>query len=57
MSESFSLTLVGKFSYGIPKIYEVTKMLKEQSFKGSFTVSFMDKRHVVVKLFLEEDYN
>lgn len=57
LSESFSMTLVSKFSYGIPKIFEITAMLKQQALKGSFTVSFMDKRHVVVKLFREEDYN
>lgn len=57
LSESFSLTLVGKFSVGIPKNYDVTDMLKDQSFKGRFTVSFMDKRNVVIKLFLEEDFN
>lgn len=57
LSEAFMFTLVGKFDYGIPKIFEITKMLKEQSLKGSFTVSFMDRRNVIVKLFREEDFN
>lgn len=57
LSDSFKLTLVGKFSFGIPKIFEVTKMLKDCKLKGNFNVSFMDNRHVVIKLFLEEDFN
>lgn len=57
LEESFSLTLISKFSYCVPKIIEVTKMLKNLGLKGRFTVSFMDLRHVVIKLFLEEDFN
>lgn len=55
LAEPFELALVGKFSYGVPKIYEVTKMIKELRLKGGFTVSFMDKNHVLIKLFREED--
>lgn len=57
LSKTFNLTLVGKFSHGIPKIFEVTQMLKDLKLKSSFTVSFMDKRHIAIKLFIEEDYN
>lgn len=57
LSESFDLTIIGKFSYGIPKIFEVTEMLKHCKLKGRFNVSFMDQRHVAIKLFLEEDLN
>lgn len=57
LSKAFDLTIVGKFAYGISKIFEVTKMLKEMRLKSSFIVIFMDKRHVDIKIFLEEDYN
>lgn len=30
LAEQFELALVGKFSYGVPKIFKVTNMLKEQ---------------------------
>lgn len=57
LSKSLDPTFVGKFSYGIPKIGDVTDMLKDSKLKGRFTVSFIDKRHVAIKLFVEEDYN
>lgn len=57
LSESFDLTLIGKFSYGIPQIFDITKMLKDCNLKGRFSVSFIDKRHISIKLFLEEDFN
>lgn len=57
LSASFELTLIGKFSYGIPRIFDVTKMLNDLKLKSRFNISFMDKRHVVIQLFLEEDFN
>lgn len=55
--ESFALTIVGSFDYGIPKIFEITKMLKDLKIKSRFSVSIMDKRHIAVQLTLEEDFN
>ena len=55
LSLPFAQTRVGKFSYGIPKIFEVTKMLKDLILKAPFTVSILDKRHVAIRLTLEED--
>lgn len=57
LSVPFEFTLIGKFSYGIPRILEVTKMLKSLKLKSRFNVSFMNKRLIVIKLFLQEDLN
>lgn len=57
LSKPLDLALVGKFSFGIPKIFDVTSMLRDQKLKTGFTVSFMDSRNVLIKLFCEEDFN
>lgn len=51
------MTIVGKFAYGIRKIFAVMNFLKDCKLKAGFLVSFMDKRHVAIRLFLEEEYN
>lgn len=48
---------MGKFSVGIPKIFVITKMLKDLNLKTGFTVNFLDKCHVAIKLFSDKDFN
>lgn len=57
LSVPFEFILIGKFEFGIPRSFAVTEMLKAQKLKSKFTVSFMNKNHVVIKIFVEEDFN
>lgn len=54
LSAYFVYTLVGKFSNGVPGIGEVAPAIKDLKLKGRFTVSFMDYRHVIIRLFTEK---
>lgn len=57
LSKAFTLTLVGKLSFGIPKLFESTKILKDLNLKTYFTVSSIIKCYATIKLFSEEDFN
>ena len=48
LAAPFAYTLIGKFSGDIPLISELAPALKAHNFKGKFTVSFMDMRHVEI---------
>lgn len=56
MAAPFAYTLIDKFSNGIPSIAEISPSLRDLKLKGRFTVSFMDYKHVIIRLFTEEDY-
>lgn len=56
LSAPFAYILVGKFSNGVPRIAEVAPALLDLKIKGRFEVSFMDYRHIYIRLYTEEDY-
>lgn len=56
LAAPFKLTLVGKFSHWKPSIEVLLKEFHTVSFKGSFSVGWLDPRHVLVHFDLEEDY-
>lgn len=57
LSVPLEFTLIGKFELGIPRFFAITNMLKAQKFNSKFTVSFLNKNHVVITLFVEKDFN
>ncbi|CAI9094893.1 OLC1v1030723C1 [Oldenlandia corymbosa var. corymbosa] len=50
------LSLIGKFSYGRPKVEEVHKEFKKLGFHGGYTLDLMNPRHVLIRFEREEDY-
>ncbi|CAI9102728.1 OLC1v1001046C1 [Oldenlandia corymbosa var. corymbosa] len=50
------VNLVGKFSYGRPKIDVLREEFKKIGFKGSYLLGLMNPRHVLIRFELEEDY-
>ena len=56
MAAPFKLSLIGKFSFGRPSMESIRKFFTSLSLKGNWQVSLLDKRHVLIKLSLEEDY-
>ncbi|CAI9117200.1 OLC1v1018546C1 [Oldenlandia corymbosa var. corymbosa] len=50
------LSLIGKFSYGRPKMEEVHKEFKKLGFHGGYTLGLMNPRHVLIRFEREEDY-
>ena len=53
----FKLTLVGEFSYNRPSMELIHKFFNTLRLKGTFKVSFLDNRHVLIQLDVEEDYS
>ena len=57
LSKPFDLSLVGKFMAKTPpKISEIALDFKKFKLKAGFNVSFIGSRHIIIKLFLEEDF-
>ncbi|CAI9108840.1 OLC1v1008538C1 [Oldenlandia corymbosa var. corymbosa] len=50
------LSLVGKFSYGRPKMEEIHKEFKKIGFNGDYTLGFMNPRHILNRFEEEDDY-
>ncbi|CAI9108928.1 OLC1v1008636C1 [Oldenlandia corymbosa var. corymbosa] len=50
------LSLVGKFSYGRPKIEKIHKVFKKIGFNGGYTLGLMNPRHVLIRFEQEDDY-
>ncbi|CAI9102756.1 OLC1v1001076C1 [Oldenlandia corymbosa var. corymbosa] len=50
------LCLVGKFSYGRPKMDEIHKEFKKIGFNGAYTLGLMNPRHVLIRFEQEDDY-
>ncbi|CAI9109177.1 OLC1v1008948C1 [Oldenlandia corymbosa var. corymbosa] len=50
------LCLVGKFSYGRPKMEEIHNEFKKIGFQGGYTLGLMNPRHVLIRFDQEEDY-
>ncbi|CAI9112486.1 OLC1v1012943C1 [Oldenlandia corymbosa var. corymbosa] len=50
------LCLVGKFSYGRPKMEEIHNEFKKIGFQGGYTLGRMNPRHVLIRFDQEEDY-
>ena len=57
MAIPFKLTLVGKFSYNRPSMELIRKFFNTLRLKGTFKVSLLDNRHVLIQLDVEEDYS
>ncbi|XP_052300313.1 pollen-specific leucine-rich repeat extensin-like protein 2 [Citrus sinensis] len=53
----FKLILVGKFSYNRPSMELIHKFFNTLRLKGTFKVSPLDNRHVLIQLDIEEDYS
>lgn len=57
LAQPVQLTLVGKFmSKSPPKIFEIMSEFKKMSLKGGFSFNLLDARHLIITLFLEEDF-
>lgn len=52
----FRLCLIGKFSYGKPTMENLRKEFHTVGFKGSFSIGWLDPRHVLIRFDLEEHY-
>ncbi|CAI9102519.1 OLC1v1000801C1 [Oldenlandia corymbosa var. corymbosa] len=50
------MNLVGKFSYGRPKMEILREDFKKIGFKGGYDLGLMNPRHVLIWFELEEDY-
>ncbi|CAI9109405.1 OLC1v1009221C1 [Oldenlandia corymbosa var. corymbosa] len=50
------MNLVGKFSYGRPKMEFLRDEFKKIGFKGGYELGLMNPRHVLIRFELEEDY-
>ncbi|CAI9117571.1 OLC1v1018976C1 [Oldenlandia corymbosa var. corymbosa] len=50
------LCLVGKFSYGGPKMEEIHNEFRKIRFNGGYTLGLMNPRHVLIRFKQEEDY-
>ncbi|CAI9094743.1 OLC1v1030530C1 [Oldenlandia corymbosa var. corymbosa] len=50
------LSLIGKFSYGRPKMDDIHKEFKKLGFHGGYTLGLMNPRHVLIQFEKEEDY-
>ncbi|CAI9099160.1 OLC1v1035941C1 [Oldenlandia corymbosa var. corymbosa] len=48
--------LVGKFSYGRPKMEEVRSELEKVGFQGDFHIGLMNPRHILIRFEREEDF-
>ncbi|KAH9715523.1 hypothetical protein KPL71_021088 [Citrus sinensis] len=57
MAIPFKLTLVGKFSYNRPSVELICKFFNTLRLKGTFKVSLLDNRHVLIQLDVEENYS
>lgn len=57
MAISFKLTLVGKFSYNRPSVELIRKFFNTLRLKGTFKVSLLHNRHVLIQLDVEENYS
>ena len=57
MAIPFKLTLVGKFSYNRPSMELIRNFFNTLRLKGTFKVSLLDNRHVLIQLDVEEDYS
>ena len=53
----FKLTLVGKFSYNRPSMELICKFFTSLRLKGTFKVSLLDNRHVLIQLDVDDDYS
>ncbi|KAI5677247.1 hypothetical protein M9H77_08197 [Catharanthus roseus] len=56
LAEPFNLSLIGKFSHGRPSLDNLRWEFHTFGFKGSFTIGWLDSRHVLIRFDLEEDY-
>lgn len=57
LASPFNLTLVGKcLGKTPPKISEIMHEFKKLNLKQGFSISFLDYRHLIITLFLEEDF-
>lgn len=56
LAAPLKLTLVGKFFHGRPSIEVLRKEFHTMGFKGSFSVGWMDLRHILIRFDQEEDY-
>ncbi|KAL9424510.1 hypothetical protein AB3S75_031602 [Citrus x aurantiifolia] len=56
MAAPFKLALVGKFSFGRPPIDVIRKFFVALGLKGNVDISLLDPRHILIQLYLEEDY-
>ncbi|KAL9459047.1 hypothetical protein AB3S75_002435 [Citrus x aurantiifolia] len=56
MAAPFKLALVGKFSFGRPPIDVIRKFFVALGLKGTVDISLLDPRHILIQLYLEEDY-
>lgn len=53
----FNLTLVAKFqSKSPPRINEIMPEFKKLNLKRGFSISMLDNRHLLISLFLDEDF-
>ncbi|CAI9108595.1 OLC1v1008239C1 [Oldenlandia corymbosa var. corymbosa] len=50
------LSLVGKFSYGLPKMEEIHTEFKKIGFNGGYTLGLMNPRHILIRFEEEDDY-
>ncbi|KAK6121385.1 hypothetical protein DH2020_044867 [Rehmannia glutinosa] len=51
------LTLIGKFSFAIPHPKGIDSGLSALNLKGTYSWSFANPSHIIIKLQLEEDFN
>lgn len=57
INENFQYAVIGKFSYGLPEIQDLSKLLPKQcELKGDCKIGLLSSRHVVIRATLLEDY-
>ncbi|KAK6131524.1 hypothetical protein DH2020_034731 [Rehmannia glutinosa] len=57
LAASWKLTLIGKFSFAIPHPKGIDSGLSALNLKGTYSLSFANPSHIIIKLQLEEDFN
>ncbi|KAK6122748.1 hypothetical protein DH2020_043506 [Rehmannia glutinosa] len=57
LAASWKLTLIGKFSFAIPHPKGIDSGFSALNLKGTFSWSFANSSHIIIKLQLEEDFN
>ncbi|KAK6161475.1 hypothetical protein DH2020_004856 [Rehmannia glutinosa] len=57
LAAAWKLTLIGKFSFAIPHPKGIASGLSALNLKGTFSWSFANPSHIIIKLQLEEDFN
>lgn len=56
LAARFNLALIGKFAHGKPTTDVLYKEFQTIGLKGSFTIGWLDHRHVLLRFDFEEDY-